>query len=78
MQPVTITLHGSLSSLTPSGERTVRLELREPSGAMALLLGLGLPDGTVSMLYVNGRRVTADHPVYPGDLVEAFPMLCGG
>ncbi len=78
MPSVTVTLHGTLQHSLPSGENTAAIDLQAPVTAAELLKGLGLPVDVVSMLYLNGVKVLMDAQVKPGDLVEVFPLLCGG
>jgi len=78
MPSVTITLHGTLQHSLPSGEKTALVSLQTPTTAGELLQGLGLPVEIVSMLYLNGEKVSMDAPVKSGDLLEVFPLLCGG
>jgi sulfur carrier protein ThiS len=78
MPAVAITLHGTMQRSLPSGEKTVTVEIQAPSTPRELLEGLGLPIETVSLLYLNDERVQMDAEVKPGDVLEVFPLLCGG
>ncbi len=78
MPSVTITLHGTLQHSLPSGEKEALVSVQAPTTVSELLKGLGLPLDVVSMLYLNGKKVSMDASVKPGDLVEVFPLLCGG
>jgi molybdopterin converting factor small subunit len=39
---------------------------------------LRLPAGAVALPVVNGKVVTKEHPLAPGDLVALFPPMAGG
>ena len=78
MPSVTVTLHGTLQHSLPSGEKVALASVQAPTTVSELLQGLGLPVEIVSMLYLNGEKVSMDASVKPGDLLEVFPLLCGG
>ncbi len=78
MAPVTVKLHGTLSRSLRTRKDRILVELHGPSSAQGLLEELGLPVEVVSLLYLNGEQVDLEAPVGPGDLLEAFPLLCGG
>jgi hypothetical protein len=48
------------------------------STAVTLAVELGVPDGLVNAVAVNGTAVEADIPLHPGDQVSLFPPSAGG
>jgi len=75
---VTVKLYGTLNRYPPGRESTLQLELQEPASAGQLLERLGIPVGMLSALSLNGRRASPEELLSEGDLLEAFPPLCGG
>ena len=74
---VTLNLYGGLTSFTPSREKTVTVNVADPSTAGGLLERLGVPLGMLALVLVNDERVELDAELADGDRVEAFPV-CGG
>lgn len=70
---------GLLAARLPGGSPTV-VDCPEEGRLTAdeLRKTLGLPDDEVFIVIVNGRRVTADHPLAPGDEVTFVPPVAGG
>ncbi len=77
MASVTVTLHGTLNIFVAGRDRTMQVELQEPSTAGELLRRLDLPVEILSLLLLNGKRADLDVPITAGDTIEAFPA-CGG
>ncbi len=46
--------------------------------AVALAQELGIPDGLVNAVAVNGTAVDLTAPLHPGDKVSLFPPSAGG
>jgi molybdopterin converting factor small subunit len=54
------------------------VELVDGSDAMGLIRLLGIPVEEVGVLSVNGRQVTFDQPLHPGDVIHIVPPMGGG
>ncbi len=59
------------------GER-IALELPEGSTVREVLAYLGLPEGEVKVIFVNGRAVGRDRVLMAGDELGVFPPIGGG
>jgi molybdopterin synthase sulfur carrier subunit len=44
----------------------------------ALILGLGIPEGLVKLVFINGKRQEKDYVMQDGDRVGLFPPVGGG
>lgn len=79
----TLVRHISPSILAdhPQGVRAgtpLAVELPAGSTLADLVVYLGLPDGEVRMVFVNGRARALDYGLVAGDEVGIFPPVGGG
>ena len=57
---------------------TFPVEVDEHGTVQGLLKLLSLPEDLARIVLVNGRQVTEDSSLSPGDTVSIFPPLIGG
>jgi molybdopterin converting factor small subunit len=70
---ITVLLGGNLRKEAGEGRQEFELELTSGSQVGDLLTRLGLPDGRIKMIMVNGRGATLDTPIADGNRVALFP-----
>jgi sulfur carrier protein ThiS len=77
---VTVHFHTILQRQTPEGRVThAEIDLPDGSTLADLLDGLALPlGGDDLLLVINGRTVTPDHTLAPGDKIDLIPAISGG
>ena len=80
---ITLRLFGELKQHMPPGStgRSARLELREGTTALQLILRLGIPYGGEEgqmVVAVNDAEVDHNTPLRDGDAVSIFEPLAGG
>lgn len=78
-----VKLYGQLRRYRPEGapgaaHQPFIWRLTEGDTAVALAHQLGIPDGLVNAVAVNGTAVEPDAPLHPGDKVSLFPPSAGG
>lgn len=74
---VTVRLAGHLGGYAGS-RREVTMELPEGARAGDLVALLGIPQGEVGSLYLDGAGARVDAPLQEGSRVELFPPVAGG
>jgi hypothetical protein len=60
------------------GKKRQALAMGESSSLSQLEAKLGLPDGTVGMLLINGVWASLDSVIKDGDFVQLYPFMEGG
>ena len=70
---ITVLLGGNLRKEAGEGRQEFEVELTSGSQVEDLLTHLGLPDGRIKMIMVNGRGATLDTPIADGNRVALFP-----
>ena len=70
---ITVLLGGNLRKEAGEGRQEFEVELTSGSQVADLLTRLGLPDGRIKMIMVNGRGATLDTPIAAGNRVALFP-----
>jgi sulfur carrier protein ThiS len=72
-------LGGHLAWYDPQKRSWLELHLSESTSLIELARQLGLPEGEIAVVAVNGRAVRLeDARVSDGDRVELYPPLGGG
>ena len=72
-------LGGHLAWYDPQKRSWLELPLPDPTSLVELVRQLGLPEGEIAVVAVNGRAVSLeDALVSDGDRVELYPPLGGG
>ena len=72
-------LGGHLAWYDPQKRSWLELHLPEPASLIELARQLGLPEGEIAVVAVNGRAARLeDARVSDGDCVELYPPLGGG
>ena len=72
-------LGGHLAWYDPQKRSWLELHLPEPTSLIELARQLGLPEGEIAVVAVNGRAARLeDARVSDGDRVELYPPLGGG
>jgi sulfur carrier protein ThiS len=75
---VTVTPHGDLGRVLPSGQRSLAIEV-EPGATVGVLMAqLGLGQEEVWIIRHNRQRATAEQPLADGDTLELFAVVGGG
>ncbi len=54
------------------------LEVEKGTTAGDLIRKLGIPDGSVSLIFINGKRAMPDRKLAENDQVGLFPLVAGG
>lgn len=75
-----VTLYGVLARYLPDPRERTPIDLELPEGATAgeVAERLGVPEGEVSLLAVNGRRAEGGRALQAGDRITLFPPVAGG
>ncbi|GIK57899.1 MAG: MoaD/ThiS family protein [Chloroflexi bacterium] len=80
---IEVKLYGQLRRYRPEGatgaaHQPFAWPLTAGDTAVSLAQALGIPDGLVNAVAVNGTAVQPDTPLHPGDKVSLFPPSAGG
>ncbi len=77
---VMVRLFTSFASYGPTGEpgATFAVQLPPRASALELVRKLGLPEGEVKTIFVNGRARGLEDALEDGDQVAIFPAIGGG
>ncbi len=76
MIEIYLNLFSTLVRFYPKGSG--RLEVKNGTTAAELIRIIGVPDGAVSLIFINGKRVMPDQILRAGDAVGLFPLVAGG
>ncbi|MCG8548893.1 MAG: MoaD/ThiS family protein [Desulfobacterales bacterium] len=76
MIEINIDLFTTLYRYYPKGSGSLKVEKGTTAGA--LIRQLGIPDGAVSLIFINGKRVMPDQELNENDQVGLFPLVAGG
>ena len=71
-------LFGGLEAQTAAGVADVSLPAAGLATAADLVRVVGLPEGAVGLIFVNGLHAKLDAPLASGDEVSLFPFVGGG
>jgi sulfur carrier protein ThiS len=78
---IEVKLYSSLVRHLPNSERRLdrdRWEVPEGSTVAQVLEILHLPDEEAKILLINGEYTYRGRTLQEGDLLQVFPVLCGG
>lgn len=73
---INIDLFTTLTRYYPKGSGSLKVE--KGTTAAGLIRKLGIPDGSVSLIFINGKRVLPDRKLAENDQVGLFPLVAGG
>lgn len=76
MIEINIDLFTTLYRYYPKGSGSLKVEKGTTAGV--LIRKLGIPDGAVSLIFINGKRVMPDQELNENDQVGLFPLVAGG
>jgi sulfur carrier protein ThiS len=76
MIEINIDLSTTLFRYYPEGSGSINVE--KGTTADGLIRKLGIPDGAVSLIFINGKRVLPDQELEDNDQVGLFPLVAGG
>nr|WP_320015943.1 MoaD/ThiS family protein [uncultured Desulfobacter sp.] len=76
MIEINIDLFTTLYRYYPKGSGSLKVEKGTTAGG--LIRNLGIPDGSVSLIFVNGKRVMPERKLEGNDQVGLFPLVAGG
>ncbi|WP_320043266.1 MoaD/ThiS family protein [uncultured Desulfobacter sp.] len=76
MIEINIDLFTTLYRYYPKGSGSLKVEKGTTAGG--LIRKLGIPDGAVSLIFINGKRVMPDQELEESDQVGLFPLVAGG
>ena len=75
---IKVRLFGGLDAQTSLGAAHGSVPATGLATVADLLRAVGLPEGTVGLILVNGFHVKFDGQLVPGDEVSLFPFVGGG
>ena len=77
---ISVKLFASLGRYAPSGASAKPFDytVEEDATLQRLIEKLGIPEGEVRLMFVNGRAKTPEVELAPGDEVGFFPPIGGG
>jgi len=73
---INIDLFTTLTRYYPKGSGSLKVEKGTTAGG--LIRKLGIPDGAVSLIFINGKSVLPDRKLVENDQVGLFPLVAGG
>ena len=78
---IELRLFASLSRyrLPDTGSKLAQtIEISEGSTIRSLIEFLGIPSGTVKIIFINGIHAHDDDAIHEGDRIGIFPPIAGG
>ena len=75
---IKVRLFGGLEAQTSEGVANACVPATGLATTADLVRALGLPDGTVGLILVNGLHAKLSTPLAAGDEVSLFPFVGGG
>jgi sulfur carrier protein ThiS len=76
MIEINVDLSTTLFRYYPEGSGAIKLE--KGTTADGLIRKLGIPDGAVSLIFINGKRAMPDQVLAENDKIGLFPLVAGG
>ncbi len=76
MIKIDLKLFVTLSGYLPGKNES--LEIHEKTTVEKLILDLGIPDESVKLIFINGKRQDRMYQLKDGDRVGLFPPVGGG
>lgn len=58
--------------------KVAQQERPQGTACREIVLDLGLTEGEIGIILVNGRHVSLDHPLSDGETLSLFPLVGGG
>ncbi|MCB2173444.1 MoaD/ThiS family protein [archaeon] len=74
---ITVKIYADLREYT-DGEGTISLGFAEKTRIRDITRYLKIPEKTIKIIMLNGRRAGPDAVVHDGDRVALFPPIAGG
>jgi molybdopterin converting factor small subunit len=80
MAEIIVKLYGGLipSGTSPAGAGEIRLEFPSGESVRGVLQRLGILETKVHLAFVGKQRVTMEHLLKDGDILNLFPAMAGG
>ncbi len=77
---VSIKLFATLRKFLPENavNKTATLELGDQATASDIIEQLGIPDGHIHLILIDGKHSAEDTPLSDGAVVSFFPPIAGG
>ena len=75
---IEVRLFGGLEAQTGAGVADLSLPAVGLATVADLVRAIGIPEGVVGLILVNGLHAKLDAPLTPGDQVSLFPFIGGG
>ena len=77
---VSIKLFATLRKFMPENEvnKTATLELGDQATSSDIIEQLGIPDGHIHLILIDGKHSAEDSPLSDGAVVSFFPPIAGG
>jgi molybdopterin converting factor small subunit len=75
---IRVNLYSDVKRFAPGGKGSFDLTLLPGETLGGCLARLGIPDGDMHTVLINGRRANLDFRFSDGDTLVIFPQICGG
>ena len=77
---VSIKLFATLRKFLPENavNKTATLELGDQATSSDIIEQLGIPDGHIHLILIDGKHSAEDSPLSDGSVVSFFPPIAGG
>ncbi len=77
---VSIKLFATLRKYLPDNavNKTATLELGDQATSSDIIEQLGIPDGHIHLILIDGKHSAEDSPLSDGAVVSFFPPIAGG
>lgn len=75
---ISVKLSGALRRFLPPGQASFELTLPEDATAPDVIRAMGVPDGEVGLVVVNGNVASDDAMLHDGDVLELLAVMAGG
>ena len=77
---VSIKLFATLRKYLPENavNKTATLELGDQATSSDIIEQLGIPDGHIHLILIDGKHSAEDSPLSDGAVVSFFPPIAGG
>ncbi len=77
---VSIKLFATLRKFLPENavNKTATLELGDQATSSDIIEQLGIPDGHIHLILIDGKHSAEDSPLSDGAVVSFFPPIAGG
>ena len=77
---VTVKLFATLTKYLPPGseKKTTTLTFQHDATTDDIITRLGVPDGHVHLILIDGKHASKGSPLHDGAVVSCFPPIAGG